>query len=64
MLRADLAGCTHCQKVYEQTGMVPVWCSYEPRARDFHWLKGIEELARAQLIEGLPVVRIPNRQLA
>ena len=61
LVRADMAECQHCQKVYDQTGMVPVWCSYQQRVRDFTWVKAIEDRARENLNDGLPVVHIPNR---
>ena len=64
LVRADIAGCRHCESVYESTGMVPVWCTYQQKVRDFPWVKEIEDQAREQLNAGLPVVHVPNRQRA
>ena len=61
LVRKDMAGCSHCEKVYDETGMVPVWCPYQQRVRDFGWVKQIEDQAREKVNEGVPVVHIPNR---
>ena len=63
LVRADMAGCDHCENIYDQTGMVPVWCSYQQKVRDFTWVKQIEDQARENLNAELPVVHTPNRRM-
>lgn len=58
LIRADLAGCSDCQRVYEMVGMIPLWCSTEHKVRDLSWVRDIEQQARKLLHASRPTYRI------
>lgn len=48
-IRTDMALCTRCTSIYEQTGLVPVECDQCEAQRDDAWILEIERRAKLLL---------------
>ena len=60
----DMLSCRNCQRIYNRTGGIPVYCAKTGLERDIEWTRQIEIKSKLSLKKCSVSMLVPNRFLA